>query len=172
METCKVFGREFKKITKSHIKTHGISVSAYDKIKETSIKEVEFMGELAEGVEPMDIPDVVEAPVKVRHVDQVFDGANRKYADRPLEDFLKRYSISEEDLTKIVLNYKTGKPIPVAQQIKHKLDIEKKEAEKLVGADSLTVTSIEKADVLVNQHGYKCTEVKGIKGVKTWFLTK
>ena len=34
MEKCKVCGREFKKITKSHLKTHGISVSAYDKIKE------------------------------------------------------------------------------------------------------------------------------------------
>jgi len=167
MEKCKVCNRTFKKVTDSHLKTHDISRADYNGIGDSGMKEVESEAQLIE--EPIAVTEEVK-PAKSR-VDQVFD-VERKYEDKPLSEFLKRYDITESDLTKIVLQYKTGKAIPVSQQIQHKMDTEAKEAEKLVGAKSLQITTVEKADILIHQHGYTCNEVKKVKGVKTWFLTK
>ena len=167
MEICKVCGKEYKTMTSMHTQTHGLTLKQYAELDETkpesTFKELDVSN-----------PEVVEVEtvIKQSRADMIFDSKDRKYADRPLSDFLKKYNISEKDLTSLALKYTTGSILPISQQIEKKIKVGEDGAAKVAGPEEVQVYTIAEADALAKKHGYECLECRRVNGKKVWFMRK
>lgn len=170
---CKECGRKFKKITESHVKTHGMSLDEYmmkyesdDNVKEDPDQETE---------EEQKVEEKEEKPrPEPKPKSRVFDFKEKEYAPLPLQEFLDDFKISEKDLRSIVRQYKDGRPISTHQQLRSKMDAASNKIDELKDLDECEVTNLQVAELLVKNHGFTAVEVRGRKGTgpKTWVLKK
>ena len=172
MEICKVCGKEYKAMTSMHTLTHGLTLKQYAELDETkpesTFKELDMSDPKAGDAVTVDLA----TELKKSKTDTIFDGKDRKYADRPLSDFLKKYNISEKDLTSLALKYTTGSILPISQQIEKKIKVGEDGAAKVAGPEEVQVYTIAEADALAKKHGYECLECRRVNGKKVWFMRK
>jgi hypothetical protein len=98
-------------------------------------------------------------------------GNQDKDPNRPLQEFLDEFKITEAELRNITRQYKDGYAIPATQSVKAKQDISVDEAKKLAesGKNEIKTTNVLTAENLVKEHGYKVITVQS-GPPKTWVL--
>jgi hypothetical protein len=162
MEVCKICGKEYKKITTMHVRTHGISMEQYKKSPE--FEEVEDIE-----VEPTGNTKFTQE----ERAEKIF-GNQERDVNRPLVEFLNEFGVTEKEARAILKKFTKGEKVDPVVQAKNFKRIGSQGAEKLKDKDNVETTSLHIAEELSENYGFVVTSVRGAKGnvPKTWFLTK
>ena len=184
MEKCKVCDAEFKKITVTHIRTHGLEKSDYDALPDLDDNFDEITApEVSEDTPEVVVEEVVEEvaePVedgsitpeeRTKHLfeDEIVDSGSK-----PLSIFLAEFNITERELRNIVKRYKGTNAIPVSQQIENAIRVGDATADELSTQNNVETFSLNVAESLVKKHNFNVVTVRGPKNgkPKTWILEK
>jgi len=167
-ETCKVCGKEYKAITLTHLKTHGLNMEEYESIEVKKEKDsFDVRKEEKEKVIPIEKEKVTITPEET--TEKIF-GKPETNVDKPLKDFLTEFGVTEKELRSIIRTYKDGKPLDVIQDIKRKTEYGENSAESLKDNDKIETKQLAIADALVHKHGFKVEKVTS--NPKIWYLHK
>ena len=155
MEKCKICGKEFKAINAVHLKTHNITMEQYAKLSDK--KDQDVVSE-KDSVTPKEITKTIF-------------GEQDTNIEKPLNDLLEEFDITEKELRSIIRNYKNGEQLDVLQNIKRKQEFGERSAEELKDKDNVETCNLDIADALVHKFNFKVIKVSS-KPKKTWFLKK
>jgi len=194
MEVCKICGKEFKKITMSHIRTHDITKRpVYDKLpaygssseiddsfEELDVNESEILESnstedvLEESFEEENIEDSTDKLTLKQQRENIFSGSSATYdPNRPIQDFLDEFGVTELELRNVIKKFKGTNSVPISQQIENKIKLGEKSAAELAnsGQRQIKTKLVATAESLVKNHGYEVLAVVG-GPPKTWVLEK
>lgn len=161
METCKVCGKEFKKVNIMHMRTHDLDQEQYD-----------MLPEFKQNVEPIEPKGNTKVSIDER--DKKIWGDRVKDINRPLSDFLGEFGLTEKEARGILKNYTTGKKVDPVIEAKNFKRIGDEGAKEHLHKTYVEVTNLHVAEVLSTEYGFTCTNVIGARGdkPKTWVLEK
>jgi hypothetical protein len=136
--------------------------------EEFDAKFDEELGEIDESTLPEEVTTTVD---QIR--DGVF-GEEKVGSDKPLQELLDEFDITEKDLRMVIRQYKTGSSLPVSQQIRVQQDRGLDGAVDLKDKKKVETVDLNIAEVLTTKYGFTCTAVRSRKGnrPKTWMLEK
>lgn len=142
---------------------HQISKKEYDEID---------LGEQTGDFEEI-IDDTTHKTVPKEILNNIFE-PNKKDPNRPVQDLLNEFDLTEPELRNIIVQYKGGANIPIDQQIKRNEELGNADAIKLKDKDIVKTSSVHVAEALEKDHGFKCKEVRSPRGSspKTWVMIK
>ena len=188
-ESCKVCGKEFKRMTLSHLKTHGIeSMEQYESIgvekekdsfdkrkeKKDEVIPVEKVNGIFDDakldIKSIDTSNISKVTITPEESTEKIFGKIETNVDKPLKDFLTEFGVTEKELRNIIRTYKDGKPLDVLQDIKRKTEYGENSAESLKDNDKVETKQLAIADALVHKHGFKVEKVTS--NPKIWYLHK
>lgn len=164
MEICKVCGKQFKKITIMHVRTHGMSMEEYEAYDPFSSKI---------NLEPQGNTEVTPEEREKR-----IWGEQERDVNRPLKEFLDEFDMTEVELRQIAKKFVSGKPIDVKTAAENRGKIGEREAEEIANStksgEEVKTHRAETADTLLNKHGFEVLKCIGKKGgiPKHWVLRK
>lgn len=122
-----------------------------------------------------EVNDDVEEPTSItpqERTDAIF-GKYESWEDRKVSEFVSAFGISEKELMSIVSQYKKGRGLMLSQQAEQNRKMNAEKASDLANKESVEAHSVEVAELLVRNHGFRVTDVKAIGfGKKTWKLVK
>jgi hypothetical protein len=131
------------------------------------VEEEEFNGI----PEQIDEPKEEKSATTQKEIREKLFGVPFSGADRPLQELLDEFEITERELRQIVRQYKTGSAMTALEQVERKAELGKMEAIKLSGSGHVETTKLETAVSLKKEHGYTVVKVKS-GPPKTWVLIK
>ena len=167
-ETCKVCGKEYKAITLTHLKTHGLNMEEYESIEVK--KEKDSFDDAKRDVKSIDTSNISKVTITSDEKTEKLFGKKETNVDKPLKDFLVEFGVTEKELRSIIRTYKDGKPLDVIQDIKRKTEYGENSAESLKDNDEVKTKQLAIADALVHKHGFKVEKVTS--NPKIWYLHK
>lgn len=189
MINCAICNEEFIKITGQHTKTHGMTLAEYNKFVEehtdtldivkeeeetTTIVNVTSQEQLSEFLTSEEGEDVISNFVSGEERVETIFGKQERDTNRPLQDFLNEFDVTEKELRAVVRNYTEGARIDPRIDSNNKQKIALREAEKLKNESNIETTNIYVAECLVDNFGFKCPVVLDPTDTKprTWVLEK
>ena len=157
MEICKICGKEFKQITLTHVKTHGLkTMDQYEKYDINVQRDIEPTG---------------NTEITPKEMSKRIWGEQERDTSRPLSDFLKEFDITEKELRAVTRKYKDGKPINPIMDAANRDKMGEKEAAEIKDQEEVTTFRAETAESLQRDHNYILKE--SYKGPpKRWVLCK
>ncbi len=164
MEVCKVCGKQFRKITIMHLRTHNMSFEEYDAYNPNNKK--------------INLEPKGNTKVSLEEREENIWGKQERDINRPLKDFLDEFDITEKELREIARKFKSGKPIDVKTNAKNKYEVGEKEAEELdrdmKKGEEVKTFRAETADILLNKYHFEVLKCVGKKPdvPKHWVLRK
>lgn len=160
-QECKVCGNEYKTVTLSHVRTHGIDMKQYN-----------MLPEYAQAQEPVEPKGNTEFTPKEMQ-EKIF-GEQEKDINRPLKDFLNEFGVTEKEARETLKKFTTGKRIDPRIQAANYQKIGDEGAEQYKDLEYVKVTDLHIAETLTTKFGFTCTNLIGKKGdtPKTWILEK
>jgi hypothetical protein len=169
MAICKECGKEVKRLTHLHVRTHGLTMAKYTE---------KYGVVMPEGVVEEEIGEVTEhdnstttiTPQEVK--DRIFDGGEKTLVETPFKEWLSKWGITEKEANDLASRYVKGSAIDTTQKMNINQKLGSEEAQRLakLRKHSLSTSSIFTAESLCKDHGYKVIQVKS-GPPKTWFLT-
>lgn len=169
--TCKLCGKEVKglELHLTHcLKKHSITREMYDTLDMDST--------LADGME-----EIPEEPAKTekkgithKEVESNIFNVKQRDPDRPLSEALQEFDITEHEFISLLKQWKGEGNVPLEMRLKQKAKIGYETAEKFKDQEIAEVHTVESAETLEKEFGFKCIEVRSPKGTtpKTWVLKK
>jgi len=149
-EICAICNKDFINLS-THLRTkHGLTMEEYENEDNSEPKALESTAVVEET-----FGKIVEP-------------------EETLNEFLSLHVLTKQELVNIVMQYKTGRPIPITQMQKVQTANANTEAAKLSQDKNVSTRNLHIAEALVKQYGFKVKEVTTRGGTipKTWILEK
>ena len=192
MIKCKLCGKDYKSIEMhlgTCLKKSNITREAYSNLPEYGVEQP-VSSKLVDSKPEELLPELTESDLKAivnpetaptSHISgkdlrkSVFKGSfTERNPNRPLNEALSEFGISEEEFLAILNQWKGEAKVPVGMRMSQRTSLGEAEAEKLKDSDRIETYLLEAAEALTKKYGFIVTDVRSPKGnkPKTWVLRK